>query len=134
MNEKLKLSIITENETLENILVILNHYGHGYTFEFLKEKCWVYAACTEELEGVCVFQWMDKRTVNLHVSTFNNNYNWVKYYKEVIVPEISKHADYQMILLEDSKKSLLRLFKGYGFNFEWDDDIKRHKSLHKLSV
>lgn len=143
---KLKFSIITSTDLIENILWILDDQNNGFEnfignlpsyalgdlVQYAKDNWWIYGIWGKELEGIVIYQWPNKRTVNLHACSLNNKRNWIKYYKAVMMPEIAKHADYHMILLKKRESARKQLFERYGFKFKWDKGLNSYKSLQKL--
>lgn len=146
MNDDLELSIITEHETIAEVIAIIDEWNNGFEnfiselesykhddlIQLAKENWWIYGAYSDELEGIAIYQWVNKETVNLHVCTFVNNRDWPKFYREKIIPEVAPHAKFQLILLSEAEQGQLKLFERYGYKFEWDNSIKSYKSLHKL--
>ena len=144
---ELSFSIITEDETLEDILFVLDTWNKGFKnfignlpsydpvdlLKYAKDNWWIYGVISDAgLEGVVIYQWPAKRIVNLHVCAFNNKRDWIKFYRESMMPEIAKHADYHLITLKKHERARLRLFEGYGFEFNWDESLNSYKSLQKL--
>lgn len=145
MNKDLKLSIITSEESIKDVLFILMasdiekmisglpDYSFDYLYDYLKTKCWVYGAYADgEVKGIFVFRWLSKTHVMGHFKTLDNQYSWNRFYKDTIRPTIAKHAKYQYGCLREDQSSLVRLYRRYGYNPEWNENINRYEYLIKL--
>ena len=146
----LEMKLISKRESIESVLECIDlkcggienfidglpTYDKKELIEFAQDNCWICGGFETEgeytLEGLFIFSWVTEKIVNLHICTMNNKYNWHQFYKSEVKPFIAQHAKYQIGFVKPEQKALVRLYKRYGYELEWDEDLKLWKSLTKL--
>jgi len=132
------LRLMDETKGIKTVLMNLPFYGQGYLVDYLKKDCLVYTAISQEdncIEAVFIFKWLEceYNAVCLSVCTMNNKYQWGKYYRDEVEPEIKKHADYLVGFLPADKKGIVRLYKRYGYTLEFNEEMNQYIYLQNLS-
>ncbi len=145
--EELKLSVVTNPETMKDILIILNlqydglenlitgldSYKEEFVLKWLMHTCHVYIAFAEhDIKAVFIFEHLGDRVYNSHWCTLDNRYKWFPFFRDVVLAEIAKYAHSLVGYIKPEKKALLRLYRRYGYEPLWRKDLNRWKYLINL--
>ena len=116
----------------ENLVASLPSYKPSDIIDWLENKCLVYVAFTNEVKSIWIFQYVNSTMALMHICTFDSTYNWHKFFEQKVRPKVAKKIETIVGLLDADKVALVRLYKRYGYEPVFDDNMQKWKYLVKL--